>query len=82
MKGPLAGVNKTVAVAAATGITAIDDTTSLIATRYDDGVTYDGTTGVYTIQAQGIYMLNVDAMSMSSLLLISPLRGMARLSQF
>lgn len=66
MKGPLAGVSKTVAVPAATGVTAIDDSTSVIATRYDDGVTYDGDTGVYTVQSSGIYILNVDAMSMSA----------------
>lgn len=66
MKGPLAGVSKTVGVSAANGITQVDDTTSLISTRYDDGVTYDGDTGVFTVVSNGIYAVHIDAMSMSS----------------
>lgn len=62
MKGPLAGVSKTVLCVAANGTTTIDDSTALLSTRYDDGVTYDGTTGVFTALSEGVYELNINSM--------------------
>lgn len=62
MKGPLAGVSKTVYCVAATGVTPVNDTTALISTRYDDEVTYDGDTGLFTANSDGVYALSVNAM--------------------
>lgn len=62
MKGPLAGVSKTVYCVAATGVTPINDATALISTRYDDGVTYDGDTGELVAISDGVYALSINAM--------------------